>query len=43
MEAFKNEFSTAELLSYKDVLYYETTEDWYAQRDLDEVQTEAYA
>ena len=27
MEAFKNEFSTAELLSYKEVLYDEVTEE----------------
>ena len=38
MEAFKNEFTTTELLSHKEVLYYEATEDWYAQRDLDEVE-----
>ena len=40
MESFKNEFNTAELLSYKDGLYYEATEDWYAQRDLHEVEGE---
>ena len=40
MEAFENEFGTAKLLSYKEVLYYEATEDWYAQRDLDEVERE---
>ena len=33
MEAFKNEFSAAELLSYKEVLYDEATEEWYAQRE----------
>ena len=32
MEAFKDECSTAKLISYKEVLYYEATEDWYAQR-----------
>ena len=38
MEVFKNEFSTAEWPSYKEVLYYEAIEDWYAQRDLDEAE-----
>ena len=42
MEAFKNEFSTAELLSYKEVLYYEATENCYAQRDLNEVEREEH-
>ena len=40
MEAFENEFSTAELLSYKEELYDEATEEWYAQRDPDEVERE---
>ena len=40
MEEFKNEFTTTELLSYKEVLYYEATEDWYAKRDPDEVERE---
>ena len=42
MEAFKNEFRTAEFLSFKEVLYYEATEDWYAQRDLDEMEREEH-
>ena len=37
MEAFNNEFTTTEMLSYKEVVYDEATGDWYAQRDLDEV------
>ena len=37
MEAYMNQFTTTELLSYTEVLYDEATEDWYAQRDLDEV------
>ena len=40
MEAYKNQFTTTELLSYKEVLYDEATEYWYAQRDLDEVERE---
>ena len=40
MEAFENEFTATELLSYKEVLYDEATEEWYAQRDLDEVEPE---
>ena len=37
MEAFKDRFVSAELLSYKEVLFQEATEEWYAQRDPDEV------
>ena len=32
MEAFRDRFITAELLSYKEVLLEEATEEWYAQR-----------
>ena len=37
MEAFRDRFVAAELLSYKEVLSEEATEDWYAQRDPVEV------
>ena len=37
MEAFRDQFTAAELLSYKQVLFEEATEEWYAQRDPDEV------
>ena len=37
MEAFRDRFVTAELLSYKEVLFVEATEEWYAQRDPVEV------
>ena len=37
MEAFRDRFTTAELLSYKEVLFEEATEEWYAQRDSGEV------
>ena len=40
MEAFRDRFTAAELLSYKEVLFEETTEEWYAQRDPDEVDCE---
>ena len=40
METYKNEFTTTESLLYKEVLYDEATKDWYAQRDLDEVEIE---
>ena len=30
MEAFRDQFTTTELLSYKEVLYDEATEEWYA-------------
>ena len=40
MEAFRDEFTVTELLSYKKVLYNEATEELYAQRDPDEVQRE---
>ena len=36
MEAFRDQFTATELLSYKEVLYEEATEEWYAQRDPDE-------
>ena len=40
MEAFRDQFTAAELLSYKEVLFEEATEEWYAQRDPDEVDRE---
>ena len=42
MEAFRDQFTTTELLSYKEVLYDEATEEWYAQRDPDEVEREEH-
>ena len=33
MEAFRDRFIAAELLSYKGVLFEEATEERYAQRD----------
>ena len=33
MEAFRDRFTAAELLSYKDVLYDKATEEWYAPYD----------
>ena len=40
MEAFRDQSTATELLLYKEVLYDETTEEWYAQRDPDEVDRE---
>ena len=40
MEASRDQFTATELLSYKEVLYDEATEEWYAQRDPDEVERE---
>ena len=40
MEAFGDQFTATELLSYKEVLYDEATGEWYAQRDPDEVDRE---
>ena len=40
MEAFRDRFTAAELLSYKEVLFEEATEEWYAQCDPDEVDRE---
>ena len=40
MEAFRDQFTTRELLSYKEVVYNEVTEEWYAQRDPEEVERE---
>ena len=37
MEAFRERFIAEELLSYKEVLFEEATEQWYAQRDPVEV------
>ena len=33
MEAFRDWFTAAELLSYKEALYDEATEEWYAPCD----------
>ena len=38
MESFRDRFVAAELLSYKEVLFEEAIEDWYAQRDPVEVE-----
>ena len=40
MEAFRDQFTTTALLSYNEGLYDEATEEWYAQRDPDEVERE---
>ena len=40
MEAFRDQFTATELLSYKEVLFEEATKEWYAQRDPDEVDRE---
>ena len=40
MEAFRDQFTATELLSYKEVLYDEATEEWYAQHNPDEVDRE---
>ena len=40
MEAFRDRFNAAELLLYKEVLFEEATEGWYAHRDPDEVDRE---
>ena len=37
MEAFRERFIAAELLSYKELLFEEDTEEWYVQRDPVEV------
>ena len=37
IEAFRDHFTATELLSYKEVLYDETTEEWYTPHDPDEV------
>ena len=42
MEAFRDQFTATELLSYKEVLYDEATEEWYAQRDPDQVEREEH-
>ena len=33
MEVFRDRFTAAELLSYKEVWFEEATEEWYAQHD----------
>ena len=40
VEAFRDQFTTTELLSYREALYDEATEEWYVQRDPDEVERE---
>ena len=40
MEAFKDQFTATKLLSYKEMLFGEATEEWYAQRYPDEVDRE---
>ena len=35
MEALRDRFVAAELLSYKEVMFEEATEDWYTQREVD--------
>ena len=40
MKASRDQFTATELLSYKEVLYDEATEEWYAQRNPDEVERE---
>ena len=40
MEAFRDQFTTTELLSYKELLYDEATEECYAPHDPDEVDRE---
>ena len=40
MEAFRDQSTATELLSYEEVLYNEATEEWYAQRDPKEVERE---
>ena len=42
MEAFTDRVTASELLSYKEVLFEEATEEWYAQRDPGEVDREEY-
>ena len=40
MEAFRDRFTAAELLSYKEVLYEDATEEWYAPYDPKEIECE---
>ena len=40
MEAFRDRFTAAELLSYKEVLYEDATGEWYAPYDPKEVERE---
>ena len=40
MEAFRDRFTAAELLSHKEVWYDEATEEWYAPYDPTEVERE---
>ena len=39
-EAFRDQFTATELLSYKEVLFEEATKECYAQRNPDEVDRE---
>ena len=43
MEVFRGQFTVTELLSYKEVLYDEATEEWYAQHDPAEVEREEHS
>ena len=40
MQAFRDQFTATELLSYKEVLFEEAVEEWYPQRDPGEVDRE---
>ena len=40
MRAIRDRFTAAELLSYKDILHDEATDEWYAPYDPDEVERE---
>ena len=42
-ELYKEFFIKSELLSYEDVLFYNATEDWYAQRDEEEIDNTRYS
>ena len=40
IKAFRDRFTAEELLSYREVLFEEATEEWYTQRYPDEVDRE---
>ena len=42
IEAFRDRFTAAEMLSYEEVLFEEAAEQWYVQRDPDEVDREEF-
>ena len=42
MEVFRDHFTATELLSYKEVLYDEAAEEWYAQCDPNKVDGEEH-